>query len=181
MHEVKLGQLIEGEPGRDAIHIAVAPAVAAQALPRGADVGLLPDGRAGFTDNPIGIVDPFLKVPIVDRDQRFWLLLYPNTITSLRHEWVHPAFGESASDACNKAEAEAWLRDFAEECGISYEEAIDAGREFVKTGMHFVFRGQSTPDRCYTERRSFWRNWEIVTGERASMDDYEEVPFTCSC
>jgi hypothetical protein len=76
---------------RDAVHIAVAPMVAAARLLPGQHVGLLDDGRVYANDKPIGIVDPFLTESVLP-GQRFWLFLYPGTITSLRHVWTHPAF-----------------------------------------------------------------------------------------
>lgn len=91
----QLGQLItDGDRRRDAIHIAVAPVTAAQRLAPGQHVGLVQEGSAelvGPCDNPIGIVDPFLANE-VEVGQRFWLFMYPNTVTSLRHLWTHPAF-----------------------------------------------------------------------------------------
>lgn len=90
----QLGQLItDGDCRRDAVHIAVAPVTAAGPLAPGQHVGLLGGGHefAGPCDRPVGIVDPFLTAG-VEPGQRFWLFLYPGTVTSLRHFWTHPAF-----------------------------------------------------------------------------------------
>jgi hypothetical protein len=101
----QLGKLIEdGDRRRDAIHIAVAPVTAAGPLHPGQHVGLLHADDAelvGPCDSPIGIVDPFLAAP-VEPGQRFWLFLYPNTITSLRHAWSHPAFLNVAAAIRNR-------------------------------------------------------------------------------
>jgi len=89
-----LGKFItDGDRRRDAIHIAVAPVTAAAALTPGQHVGLVGDDteQVGPADNCIGIVDPFLQ-RAVEPGQRFWLFLYPNTVTSLRHYWTHPDF-----------------------------------------------------------------------------------------
>jgi hypothetical protein len=96
----RLGRLIEdGDRRRDAIHIAVAPVTAAQRLAPGQHVGLVRDGDTelvGPCDCPIGVVDPFLA-GLVEPGQRFWLFLYPGTITGLRHVWTHPAFTAAAA------------------------------------------------------------------------------------
>lgn len=91
-----LGTIIDETAKRDAIHIAVEPAIAAEKLFPGQDVGLNVDGkgRAGRCDNPVGIVDPYLR-NFVTEGQRFWLLVYPRQITSLRHVWSHPNFPEA--------------------------------------------------------------------------------------
>jgi hypothetical protein len=39
----------------------------------------------------IGIVDPFLDQPVRPGEE-FWVFVYPNTITGMRHYWQHPAF-----------------------------------------------------------------------------------------
>src|SRR5438105_2038127 len=96
----RLGQLIEnGDRRRDAIHIAVAPVTAAERLAPGQHVGLVREGNlelVGPCDDNIGIVDPFLTEP-VESGSRFWLFLYPGTITGLRHVWTHPAFAAVAA------------------------------------------------------------------------------------
>jgi uncharacterized protein (TIGR02996 family) len=100
MNGPNLGSLIEdGDRRRDAIHIAVAPVTAAERLQPSQHVGLVSHDteRVGAMRSPtscIGIVDPFLT-QAVEEGQRFWLFLYPNTVTSLRHAWTHPAFTAS--------------------------------------------------------------------------------------
>jgi hypothetical protein len=92
-----LGKLIESNAFRDAVHIAVAPVVAGETLSPGRHVKLGDDLRAtsGGASETIGIVDPFLTAD-VQQGQRFWLFLYPNTVTGLRHAWTHPAFKPKA-------------------------------------------------------------------------------------
>ncbi len=96
----RLGHIIQdGDRRRDAIHIAVAPVTAAVRLVPGQHVGLVQEGNVelvGPCDQPIGVVDPFLTTE-VEPSQRFWLFLYPGTITALRHVWSHPAFTRAAA------------------------------------------------------------------------------------
>jgi hypothetical protein len=96
----QLGQLINnGDRRRDAIHIAVAPVTAAARLAPGQHVGLIePDNleMVGPCSSNIGVVDPFLTNE-VEPGQRFWLFLYPGTITGLRHVWSHPTFSAAAA------------------------------------------------------------------------------------
>jgi hypothetical protein len=90
-----LGRLItDGDRRRDAVHVAVAPVTAAGRLAPGQHVGFVRPGDTelvGAGETPIGVVDPFLRAD-VQPGQRFWLFMYPNTVTSLRHVWTHPAF-----------------------------------------------------------------------------------------
>lgn len=92
--QVKFGEAPPDGAGRDAVHVAVYPAVAACRLQPGEPVQRTESGRfepADDGDVCLGIVDPYLTRP-VSKGGRFWLCLYPNTVTSLRHEWSHPAF-----------------------------------------------------------------------------------------
>jgi len=90
-----LGELIlDGDRRRDAIHLAVVPVTASVPLNPGDHVGFATEDRreiVGPSDEPLGIVDPFLTQAVKPGD-RFWLYLYPNTITGMRHIWSHPAF-----------------------------------------------------------------------------------------
>ena len=88
----QLGSLIpHHENRRDAVHVAIAPVTAAESLAPGDHVGFLGQQVGKTSDELIGIVDPFLPRPVAS-GERFWLVLYPNTITDMRHVWSHPAF-----------------------------------------------------------------------------------------
>ncbi|RJQ30324.1 hypothetical protein C4565_00640 [Candidatus Parcubacteria bacterium] len=86
----ELGKLVTKETGRDAVHMAIAPITAVRRLKPGEHVD-----ANGFPERygakPVGIVDPFLREDVLE-GQVFLIMLYPLSVTSLRHEWTHPAF-----------------------------------------------------------------------------------------
>lgn len=176
-----IGKLLTEDQRRDAIHIAVAPMVAGEKLYPGQDVGMVGEDVAGRADSNIGIVDPFLKAPVFP-GQRCWIFLYPLTITSLRHEWTHPAFaaGDVMSEAL-RAASEAWLRDFAADIGLTYSEVIHTAENFIRGGEYHTFQGRDTPERCYTDKAAFWHHYEVVSGERLESRNELAAPFSCSC
>lgn len=89
----KLGTLIENAAQRDAVHVAIAPMKAGTKLSPGDHVGISSEGEATEEDTPhIGIVDPFLR-KVVRPGETFWLVLYPGSVTNLRHMWDHPGLG----------------------------------------------------------------------------------------
>lgn len=183
-----LGTILEGEHHRDAIHIAVAPVIANEKLFPGQDIGLLPGTTNRVSakvrrDDTHGIVDPFLAGPVMP-EQQFFMFLYPGTITSLRHEWTHPAFKEekveqrTAISSELRAKSVEWLTDYASDFEMTYDDLIRAGKAWVERGIrcHLHF---DTPDNAYSSRKEFWRHFEIVTG--MIVEDHDSQMFTCSC
>lgn len=187
-----LGTIIDDKQGRDAIHIAVEPAMAGEVLCAGMHVGRLPDGRYGASDSPVGIVDPFLtgNVGMVDENERFWLLVYPRTITSLRHVWSHPYFPESAeSNAAEpvtpKAVSEKWMRAWA----VAHVSAdYYGGRDRVSDEEAYDFAIQAGEDHHigpYEDARDhigyeWWSHWETITG-KSRPEDTDGMYFSCGC
>ena len=190
MNDVKLGTLLTPEAKRDAIHVAVAPVVAGENLRPGEHVGVSPDGVASGSRPFVGIVDPFLSVH-VKPGERFYLFLYQNTVTSLRHEWTHPAFGgappfKSANEASDAyAESERWLRAYAEKKNeytvgksgkeAAYQELLEGLRT---RSLHFNgndlygyydLEGDADDLRFHGER---------VLGIRIDFDNFT---YSCSC
>ncbi len=95
MNEAKLGQLIDSTAMRDAIHVAIVPVTAPCDLEPGTHVDST-GYPAGYVDlGAVGIVDPYLR-RTVKKGERFWLCLYPGTVTGMRHHWTHPAFAPSS-------------------------------------------------------------------------------------
>ncbi len=175
-HDITLGNLIQDAGHKDAIHIAIAPVVAACNLLPGEHIGFIKKGDTtkvgNYSDNPIGIVDPFLTEP-VKKNQHFYMCLYPKSITSLRHDWDHPAF------VADKSESEQWLENFASEVELSYEELLEAADSYIRTGDYHVCQGFDTPNIVYQESTNFWKHYQTVTGKVLPED--MGMFFTCSC
>lgn len=180
MDTLHIGSIITTEQHRDAVHMAIVPVVAGQDLQIGQHVGLKDSLALNASKSlpAIGIVDPFLKAP-VKKGQKFWLFLYPGSITSLRHDWTHPAF-EPAKPSQTPAQkkSEAWLRNFAEgEANLSYDELMAGAMEYLAFDEYLnegdKWDGFHFPDK-------FWDHYEVVTGTKIPADRRYSF-FSCSC
>lgn len=175
---------IHNETERDAIHIAVAPAVAVTFLAPGEDVGFVEGTeRAGrnYIGNAVGIVDPFLRTAVAPGD-RFWIFLYPNTITSLRHQWTHPAFGETATYISRDEHIEksrAWIEQHARALGLSDDVLMEDAEEWLRDEDYKVQRGSERWRNTFNASE-FWHHYEVVTG-KAIADDKKQSFYCCTC
>lgn len=174
MSDVKLGQIIQGSADRDAIHIAIAPVTSDEFVVPGEHVGI-ENGKASSKVEPIGIVDPFLKSR-VEPGQRFYLCLYQQTVTGMKHLWSHPSFPEQVGHRFSRSESEAWLRRFCEtnDCP-GYEEllmlALDShDSEYLHCGTDA--HGNIPPE--------FWDHIEAVSGTVIPQTSRAQY-FSCSC
>lgn len=184
-----LGMLIPENSGRDAIHLAVEPVVAGEHLYPGQRIKLL-NGRAIAAANAeaIGIVDPFLALPVFP-DQRFWLVVLPRTITSLRHVWSHPAFPEekqfhAEADehyVSDKAVSEAWLKNFSERL-FSYDPPEEYGTRLEQLIAGIEHGGSFGTDIEYSDdvqpSAELYRHYERFTGKPAPK---QAAYFRCAC
>lgn len=183
-NDLGLGKIITSVQFRDAIHIAVAPVIANEFLKPGEHIGIVKVENdkyyVGKTPTKIGIVDPYLGEN-VPKGKWFWLFLYPNTVTSLRHEWTHPSFKGDARNEKVKESIE-WLTRFANRVlDISYAELIDALDKYVQHGQQYCL-SFDTPDECWSQKREMWSHYEIVTGKTLSEDDRDDgYVFRCAC
>lgn len=190
-----MGALLPNDAGgRDAVHVAVFSAVSSEKLMPGQDVALNTQGDAdcevSASGAHIGIVDPFLKGAATP-GSRFWVYLYPRSITGLSHRWSHPAFGEGGgSYATPSAQlaSEQWLRDFCasnNNCP-SYDTIIRAvsGEQWQEDGYgdavqwdgeYLHFNGSDAHGEI---PREFWDHIETVIGRKVP---HRSEYFSCSC
>ena len=172
-----LGSIIDDTVGRDAIHLAVEPCVAGEPLQPGQHIGIT-QGHAYKEDcKMLGIVDPFLKNP-VGTGERFLMILYPRTITSLRHVWTHPDFLDANPPTGDKKASVLWLRMWCEthDCP-SYDIVIKRIRDGDFEGDRFYFDGRDAHDSIPD---LFWDHAEVVVGREIQKADRTEE-FSCSC
>lgn len=194
-----LGEIIDETQKRDAIHLAVEPVVAGQRLAPGQHVRFNDDGEAvaAYGDNGVGIVDPFLKT-LVELGERFWLVVYPRQISSLRHVWEHPSFPPSGEtqpsepapvseiEITPKLAAEQWLKAWmktADGMGMfDLEDLIEAIEDGESTGWprlefdgdYLSIVGAQGGGEVPSE---FWDMASIAIGRR--VEGYER--FSCGC
>lgn len=183
-----LGTIIGPEEKRDAIHLGVEPVIAGQYLNPGDHI-VLRNGYAYKTTEQfsIGIVDPFLSKDYgVEEGQRFWLVVKPRTITSLRHVWEHPDFPKSNEttdetvervyNALTKDVSEKWIRDFIQANDLPpYEVVMQAVHNRWGDDEYLTISGYDAYGDIPDE---FWDHVEIILDTKvANRPTY----FSCSC
>lgn len=177
-----LGTILGENEKRDAIHLAVEPVIAGAVLVPGQHI-TVNDGVAYPADvgRGLGIVDPFIHARFVEAGQRFWFVMYPRMVHSLRHVWTHPAFADESAPPLpqkgrSKEASEAWLRDFISRSDCpDYETVIAAAVNNDDEYLHFT--GSDAHGDIPAE---FWDHVETVTG-RKIPDSNRASYFSCSC
>ncbi len=198
-----LGMIHAREEKRDAIHLAVIPVTAGANLEPGEHVRLDKEGLAvrfyeGESETPaIGIVDPFIpkvwnngiSYGTIKPGDRFWLVIYPRVITSLRHVWTHPLIPDEAAHLQAKVddareESRKWLEAFAHRL-FSYEPSHWESGEPISR-LDYLLAGAESggfgTDIEYGELREpteeFWMHFERYTGRKPiNKPEY----FRCAC
>lgn len=182
------GLLPDDASGRDAVHVAVFSAHSGVKVYPGQDVAIVTQSEPDSEVSPvggmlIGIVDPFLRTPAMP-GERFWVYLYPRTITSLAHRWGHPAFGEASQSYAppsSKIESELWLAKFcADYDNKEYNFKLREVLEKVFDGKHYdeyiTLLGSDEKGDIPPE---LWRHCAIVFGKPIPSD--HPTFFSCSC
>lgn len=163
---------------RDAVHIAICPAIAWAKLKPGQHVGFMDKAKNtwGPSTKNLGVVSPFLTKDLA-RDEKFWVLLYPDTISSLRHVWSHTEFPEEIPAQKVKSEAVLAIEQIARRLDVEYDELMDAAKRYVVYGDYWSeggkFEGVQLP-------YDFWEHYEEVTSTHVDEDDKHSF-FSCSC
>ncbi len=175
---------VDGVPAaRDAIHLAVEPVIAGALLKPGERVVLrkTDEGLRAFrgdVSDGVGIVDPFL-VKAVKNGQKFWLVLNPRTITSLRHVWAHPAFDAEVESTKGtellKKASKAYLESVAASLDVTLSDLIEHAEDFEEDGSWWVggndFESMSVG-------KEFWKHLSVHTGKEYKS---EGNFLSCSC
>lgn len=174
--DIGIGTILGGGAEKDAIHIAVAPMIAAHLLSPGQHVGLMDSVRAGKSEHPVGIVDPFLK-EAVHPGERFYLFMYPGSITSLRHEWIHPAFVGAALTP--ESASHRWIEELATELDQTPSRLMEAAQIWISTQDYTYDNAETYKKVNPAKWELFWAHYEIVTG--TVVADKKATFFTCSC
>lgn len=180
MSNLLFGQIITTPQHRDAVHVAVAPVIASETLHPGQHIGLVKDSTTHATalTTHIGIVDPYLRHQ-VSKGQQFWLFLYPQTVTGLRHDWSHPAFPDAVISpvAPLVSASEKWLRDFGAQYDLTYAQLLEAAKDYIDNGRSYC--GGEEMEGAYVPNE-FWSHYEAVTGVTVDAPKRESF-FRCAC
>ncbi len=168
-----LGTIIT-DGGRDAIHLAVEPVIAGERLRPGDDIGLR-DGKAYLHASK--------HLGIVEEGEKFWLIVYPRQITSLRHVWSHPDFEEQKTKPELSHDpieiSKRWIESFANDIDQTYSRLMTAADSWVDY-EEYTYDNSEQYKSHWEKFPEFWEHYKVVTGKEPK-DSGDIHFFTCSC
>lgn len=171
-NETTLGKLIEWPAGRDAIHVACAPMIADCDLAPGEHIGIVKNSVAGRNEPLVGIVDPFLRETVL-QGQKFWLVLYPKTVTGIRHHWEHPLFQDQPEDFTGARE---WITEFAARWKYTFDDFMAGARQYIQKDYELDANWENQDGEVTDEEWStFWEHFRALTGLSIKDKDKEFV------
>jgi hypothetical protein len=138
------------------------------------------DGRT--TGKLVGVADPFYKA-IIKPGDRFWLCLYPGSVTNMRHAWESLDFPGDYVSPTARASAEAWMRQYVKaNCPYDCDE-IDGGyQNFMDriTREGYVFYNGSDLHHVgeLADADEFFRHLGAILGRKV---DPASLSYSCSC
>lgn len=187
MSETILGQTPASAGIRDAIHVAVISVVCAdRTLSPGLGVGLNEKGEAtARTDKLLGIVDPYLT-KTVRKGEVFYLCLFPQSVTGMKHHWSHPSFPEPDAGLAAYAKMQhrfdsKKFEDLARRHRMTYDNLMAVATDYRDNGEEF-YLDFDTPSATREEWDEFWKHHAAVTGkEFHPKNQWSISPFRCSC
>jgi len=173
MSQPEVGQILYGNPQRDAIHIAICPAIAKNALKPGERVSIEIENGAVYAypsnGDSVGIVDPFLEYGVRE-GSKFYIFLHPNTIRSLRHDWVCPQFED-------KERSQTYMKQIARDLKWECQRLMDAAECWVQKEK-YTYENNQRYESINIDWEDFWTHYEILTGKKPEI---RVGFFTCSC
>lgn len=207
-----LGMIHQHDEKRDAIHLGVEPVEAGEQLAVGAIIGIK-DGKAYQSTKrngikALGIVDPFLESKVLP-GQRFWLVVMPRQITSLRHVWEHPDFPDSRETSHEVAVSKAWddlsdaerkthvaigtklgkawefMENYAEELSdyegdITAEQLFDQGLEAIEDPNGYNYLVGGSSMEGERPSAEFWEAMSVLLNRDLTNVEKPNF-FSCSC
>lgn len=199
-----IGQKLAGGEQRDAIHIAILPGYIAYDHPNPGDEVALAFGtknqfiraQRGYGFKPIGIIDPFVMAwgytpegqsIRLERGDRVWCFLFPNSVQGMRHEWYCPAVDDNRPPT---NEHETWLHQFAEKWHFDYQDMIrvamrpdDIDPEYGIQSDYIVALGRDLHhvDELGADHDLFWQHLEALTKRTYNPEHRAKVGWSCTC
>ncbi len=169
---------------RDAIHVAVVSVTAGGLLCRGDRVKWYRKGMSvvacSHSEEAVGIVNPFMDNHY-NPGKTVWIMLYPNTVTGMKHHWSHPDFDQT-EDSLELAYAT--IDRMAETLGMSSYDDCSARDRLIEYANEYCRHQSGCWGSDYYQAdpqdwENFWKAYSVVTGNPRPTEN--RVPFRCAC